>query len=86
MTLKWKKPYKKGDRPINLSGTAHNCEKNNTSYMIAKGYSKHDYKHCDLCPGECGWLRLDRPEEIDLHMKTYHPNQEQRSWDYFIIK
>lgn len=84
-TLKWKQPYRKGDRPINLNGTAHNCERSNPSQAIALGVSKHDYKHCDFCPGECGWLDLNKPEEIAEHMRKFHPNEEVRSWDYFQV-
>lgn len=68
---------------MGMNGMMHYCERDNITGQIAGGLSKHDYRHCDLCPSDCGWLRLDKPEEIERHMKTFHPNGELREWDYF---
>ena len=84
-TLKWKKPYTKGDRPVNLNGTPHSCDKSKPSEMVGKGYSKKDYYHCDLCSSEYGWIPLNDPDAIYNHKKTFHPNDEQRTFDFFKV-
>ena len=74
-TLLWKKPYKKGDRPVNPDGTSHHCK-----YKGFRPVKKWEHIHCKLCPA----IINDKRQEgsYNIHMKNYHPNGEYLTeWD-----
>lgn len=86
--LKWKTPYKKGDRPVELNGETHNC----SNFSGGKNnYSKKDKwtsmkavesQFCDMC-GKW-WVTEEAQKEnpssnyitINEHINQYHPNGE----------
>lgn len=76
----WKKPYKKGDRPVELDGRKHNCPKykpREYDDTLEKRYTKEDYEKCPLCPvGAFGWLFIHDNGAKNRHMKAIHPNGE----------
>mgnify|MGYP000863839984 CR=1 FL=1 len=82
--LVWTQPYKKGDRPCEKNGTPHNCP----NYKPKRGcddtqqYSKwvkttkDDWERCPHCKGtNYGYCRKGT-DELEKHIKTFHPNGE----------
>lgn len=65
--LMWKKPYKKGDRPVNPNGSVHIC-------YPKRRVKASDYRHCELCPSHVSWF-LSR-EEMIQHKYNMHPKGE----------
>jgi hypothetical protein len=80
----WKTPYKKGDRPVEVSGKPHNCPKyegggggksNNVQY---KTLTKYDYEKCPYCKGTNGGYCRKGTDEMEWHIYCCHPNGEIR--------
>ena len=90
--LVWKQPYKKGDRPTEKDGSKHDCKKwfgyeNNSSKENWKGHRKiYEFEHCLYCKGSnYGYCRKGT-NDLDVHVKAYHPNKEILYDDDFKMK
>lgn len=81
--LTWKQPYKKGDRPCENNGKPHNCPKyqpkGDSEFKSSGKYSilkKQEIERCPYCKGtNYGYCRKET-DELENHIKSYHPNQE----------
>lgn len=71
--LKWVKPYKTGDKPVNQDGTQHICKYKQISRAL-----KYHYQHCGKCPEEFGWCL--KGVELEQHMKIWHSKDEEYSY------
>jgi len=90
--LIWKKPYKKGDIPIDPNGKTHYCRDKNTKHK----FTKNDYIKCPLCPkGQFGFCLKDEIKEqhpevaittISEHKRMWHSQNEILSLDDFRMK
>lgn len=87
--LKWLQPYKAGDRPVELSGNAHNCPK--FSGSETKNFSKFekriplidkDFDFCNMCARHflTKASHIKYPSlyytSLEYHKEKYHPNNE----------
>lgn len=78
--LIWKQPYKKGDRPVEKDGSTHNCPmwKGKNEEKITSYGKKYEYERCPYCKGSnYGYCRKGT-NDMEVHVKAYHPNGEIR--------
>lgn len=89
--LIWKKPYTKGDRPVEVGGLPHNCPKfeGNSKQTfqkqnVFKEPAKHGYKTCPYCEGKNNVYFKKGTSEMEDHIKIFHPNGEVKDADFIM--